>query len=104
MGYQLTVLYNRPADPAAFDDHYDGVHSPLTLKLSGLRSFSVSRPGPGLDGSDPDYYLVAVLGFDDQEAAEASIGEPGGEAAVADLGNFAGAGVTILSGPSNRLL
>ena len=74
MGYQLTVLYNRPADPAAFDEHYDGVHSPLALKLAGLRSFWVSRPGPGPDGSGPDYYLVAVLGFDDQEAAEASIG------------------------------
>ncbi|MCG3753991.1 EthD family reductase [Amycolatopsis sp. Poz14] len=101
MTFHLTALYRHPADPAAFDAHYDGVHTPLTLKLPGLESFTVSRPGPGPDGKAPDYYLVAVLGFADQETANASVGGPEGEAALADLPNFAGAGVTILSGPAN---
>lgn len=103
MAFHLTALYRQPADPAAFDAHYDGVHIPLTLKLPGLRSFSVSRPGRGPDGEPPEYYLVAVLGFDDQQAADASVGGPEGAAALADLPNFAGAGVTILSGPAQTV-
>ena len=100
MGYQLTALYQQPDDREAFDAHYDGVHTPLTLDLPGLRTFSVSRPGPGPDGTAPEFHLVAVLGFDDRAAAEAAVSGAEGEAALADLPNFAGAGVTILSGPT----
>lgn len=103
MGYQITALYNRPADTAAFDAHYDGVHAPLTLELPGLRTFSVSRPSPGADGSEPAFYLVAILGFDDQATAEAALSGPVGQQALADLPTFAQAGVTILTGPSETL-
>ncbi|AHH17517.1 hypothetical protein NONO_c27250 [Nocardia nova SH22a] len=103
MGYQITALYNRPADTAAFDAHYDDVHAPLTLELPGLRTFSVSRPGPGADGAEPAFYLIAVLGFDDQATAEAGLTGPVGRRALADLETFAQAGVTILTGPSEEL-
>jgi uncharacterized protein (TIGR02118 family) len=104
MGYQITALYNHPADQAAFDAHYDGKHAPLTLTLPGLRSFSVSRPNAGADGNRPDFYLIAVLGFDDQATADASLAGPVGQEALADLPNFAQAGVAILTGPSTALV
>jgi uncharacterized protein (TIGR02118 family) len=98
--YQLTVLYNHPEDPATFDKHYDGVHAPLAATMPGLRRFSVSRPAPGPDGSKPAYYLVAVLEFEDEAAFGATMTSPEGQAAQADLANFAQAGFTMLVGPT----
>lgn len=98
--YQLTALYDHPADPAAFDEHYDRVHAPLARAVPGLQRFTVSRPAPGADGARPAYHLVAVLEFEDEAAFGRGMGGPEGAAAVADLANFAGAGVTMLTGPA----
>ena len=98
--YQLTALYNHPEDAAAFDKHYDNVHAPLANKVPGLKRYSVSRPGPDPEGNAPAYHLIAVLEFEDEAAFGAGMGGPEGQAAVADLPNFAGAGVTLLTGPS----
>lgn len=101
--FQLTVLYNHPEDPAAFDKHYDNVHAPLGSKLPGLQRFTVSRPGPDADGNKPQYHLVAVLEFADEAAFGAAMSGPEGQAAVADLENFAGAGMTMLAGESHTV-
>ena len=101
--FQLTVLYHHPEDPTAFDKHYDSVHAPLALKLPHLRRYTVSRPGPDAEGNRPAYHLVAVLEFDSQADFAAGMGSPEGQAAVADLGNFAGAGLTMLTGEAASL-
>ena len=101
--FQLTALYNHPEDPAAFDRHYDGVHAPLAKKLPGLQRYVVSRPAPGPDGAKPDYHLVAILEFADAAAFQAGMGSEEGQAAVADLENFAGAGVSRLTGPADEV-
>ena len=100
--FQLTVLYNHPADAAAFDRHYDGTHAPLAKKLPGLQRFTVQRPAPDQDGNKPQYHLVAVLEFPDEAAFGAAMSGPEGQAAVADLENFAGAGMTMLTGQSSE--
>lgn len=97
--YQLTALYNQPEDVAAFDKHYTEVHAELAKKLPGLQRYTLSHPAPGPDGAAP-YHLVAVLEFADEAAFGAAMGGPEGQAAVADLPNFAGAGVTLLTGPA----
>jgi uncharacterized protein (TIGR02118 family) len=96
--FQLTVLYNHPEDATAFDKHYDEVHAPLATKLPGLQRYTVSRPTPDADGNPPAYHLVAVLEFGSQADFAAGMGGPEGQAAVADLANFAGAGTTMLTG------
>ncbi|MEO7059751.1 MAG: EthD family reductase [Lapillicoccus sp.] len=98
MTHQLIALYNHPVDVGAFDDHYEKTHSQLALTLPGLRSFTVSRPGPDAQGSPPAYYLVAVLTFDDAAALGAAMAGPEGQATAGDLANFAGAGVALLDG------
>lgn len=101
--YQLTALYNHPEDAAAFDRHYDEVHAPLANKIPGLQRYTISRPGPDADGNPPQYHLVAVLDFESQEAFGAGLEGPEGQAALADLPNFAGAGVTILTGEARTV-
>lgn len=104
MAYQLTALYNPPTDPRAFNTHYDQVHTPLAAKLPGLRSFTVSRPAPASDGTLPAHHLIAVLVWDSEEDMNAALEGADGQAAVADLENFASAGVTMLSGPSTIIV
>ena len=100
---QLLALYNQPEDPAAFDKHYNEVHIPIAKKLPGLQRYTVSHPGPDADGKAPLYYLVAVLEFADGAALGTALNSPEMGAAAEDLGNFAGAGITLLTGDSEEV-
>jgi uncharacterized protein (TIGR02118 family) len=102
--FQITALYSHPEDPVAFDKHYREVHSVLAGKMPGLRRFARSWPAPGPDGGKPSYHLVATLVWDSAEESQAAFASPEGEAAIADLANFAGAGVDILSGPAESVV
>lgn len=100
----LYACYSHPADPEAFDRHYADTHAGLGLAFPGLRSFTGTHPAPGPDGAPPPYYFIAALAFDDEEALSAALAGPEGAAAVADLANFAGAGVALMSGPTTTYL
>jgi uncharacterized protein (TIGR02118 family) len=92
----VIALYNPPTDPAAFDKYYTSTHVPLAKKLPGLRSYDVNKgPVTSPDGMSP-YYLVAVLKFDSMNELQAALTSPEGQAVVADLGNFATGGVSVL--------
>src|SRR5437763_14957219 len=93
---RFLVLYNKPADPEAFDRHYRDVHIPLANKLPGLRRYTVSKnlsPGRGGDG----FYLVAELDWDDTAAMQAAFASPEGKAAAADVPKFASGGSQTLT-------
>lgn len=95
-GAQLVVLYVTPADPAAFDAYYTSTHAPLAKKLPGLRKYLVSKGGVTTPGADtPPHHLLAELHFDSLDALKAALASAEGAAAVADLPNFASAGVSI---------
>lgn len=98
MTYQLTVVYGHPDDPAAFDAHYAETHGPLAAKIPGLQSYTSHKADPAPDGSPADHYLVAVLTFADREAFVSGFGGPEGQAAAADVPNFASGGASLLTG------
>lgn len=92
--YRLTASYHHPADMDAFVAHYRDVHAPLANDLPDLRSFTwgvCETP----DGSKPPHALIAVLDWDSKEAAQASLDSEPGKKAVADLENFAQAGMDM---------
>jgi uncharacterized protein (TIGR02118 family) len=92
---QLLVLYNTPAEPAAFDRYYHETHIPIAKKIPGLRSYRISTgPVQALAGNAP--HLVAILDFDSMADLSAALASPGGQAAAADVPNFASGGVTLL--------
>ena len=93
---KLIVLYGQPTDPAAFEDHYAATHIPLVGHIPNLRRFEASKVAPNPDGSPAPYYRVAELWFDDEAQLQASTGSPEGQATVADIGNFATGGATVL--------
>ncbi len=90
----LTVCYGHSADPAAFDTYYASTHRPLVEKLPGLVGFT-ARHCESLDGSAPPYFLLADLAFASREAMGAAPGSPEGQAAAADVANFADGGATM---------
>ncbi len=99
MTYQLTVLYHHPQDVDAFDRYYEETHAPLAAKLPGLRSYAVCRPEPDADGKRSPGHLIAVLTWDSEEAYQTAFASAEGQPTVADLSNFAAAGVQLISGP-----
>lgn len=80
--HRLTIQYETPADPEAFDRHYFDVHVPLCKPLPGLRAASFSKPRALGPGSTP--YLVAQLDFDDADALKAALRSPEMAAVGAD--------------------
>ncbi|MGQ0480221.1 MAG: EthD family reductase [Pseudonocardia sp.] len=102
--YQVTVLYNHPEDAAAFDKHYREVHIPLAKKMPGLNGYYVNWCEPAPDGAKPPFHLIATLTAESKDAALAALGSPEGQAAVADLPNFATGGVQLSFGEVDSAL
>jgi uncharacterized protein (TIGR02118 family) len=93
---RLIVLYNQPADPAAFDRYYFETHVPIAKKIPGLRTYTVSAGIPTMVAGNVSPYLIAELDFDTMEALQAAMASPEGQAAAADLPKFSPSGVTLL--------
>ena len=83
-------MYNKPADPEAFDRHYREVHIPLAKKLPGLRRYTVSRGVSA--GRGEGCYLIAELEWDDMAALQRAFASPEGKAASEDVPAFATGG------------
>src|SRR5262245_31003013 len=94
---RVLVLYNQPADPAAFDRYYFETHIPIANQMPGLLSYTVNSGGPNLVAGNLSPYLIAELDFDSMAGMQAAMASPEGQRTVADLANFAQSGVTVLA-------
>lgn len=96
MPAKLLAMYKHPADTKAFDDYYFRKHVPLAKKVPGLRRYDVNAGAiAGIQGPTP-FHLIATLSFDSMASLQEGLASPEGQAAAADLGNFAAAGVDIV--------
>jgi len=93
---KLVVAYGAPDDPAAFDEHYSTTHAPLAEKIPNLLRFETGRVLGTADGTAAPYYFIAELLFDDAEQLQAAMASPEGQAASADVANFATGGATLM--------
>jgi uncharacterized protein (TIGR02118 family) len=91
--YRALIQYDQPTDPEAFEEYYRNVHAPLAQKIPGLIRFEAGHAAPL--GGDEAPYLVVTLDFESGEAFAAGLQSPEGAAAVADMQNFATAGVRM---------
>lgn len=96
MTVKLIVLYTQPEDPAAFDEHYLGVHMPLVAKIPGLQRAETGKISAVLDGGEQTYYRVAELYFADQDAMGAAFGSAEGGATAKDYAEIAPPGSRML--------
>jgi uncharacterized protein (TIGR02118 family) len=91
----LLVLYKTPTDKAAFDKYYAETHIPLAKKIPGLKTYEISEGGISGPGSE-SIHLVATLTFASMADLQAALGSPEGQAAAADVPNFASGGADLL--------
>jgi uncharacterized protein (TIGR02118 family) len=89
MTVKLVVLYTHPDDPAAFDEHYLGVHGPLCQAIPGLQRFETGRFEGALDRGEHSWHRIAELYFADRSSMDAAFASPEGQATAADYGNIA---------------
>ncbi len=92
--FRVIITYGQPTDPAAFDEYYSTTHLPLAGKIPGVQSFAAGRTD-SLDGSAPANYYIATIGFADKDSAAAGLTSPEGQAAAADIANFATGGAVM---------
>lgn len=94
---KLVALYRTPDDVAAFDKHYDEVHTPLVRKYPGLKRLEVTRV-TGAPIGDSKYHILAEMSWDTKEAMESALVSPEGKAVARDLMSFAAQYVTVFFG------
>jgi len=94
---KLIALFRKPADTAAFDTHYENVHTPLVRKYPGLRKLEITRI-TGAPIGETKQYLMAEMYFDNKESMDAALASPEGKAVARDLMSFAADSVTVFYG------
>jgi uncharacterized protein (TIGR02118 family) len=93
---KLTLLYNHPKDPAAFEKYYAQTHMPLAKQVQGVQRMELAKVTGSPDGKPPAYYRTADIYFDDAARLQQVMASPAMQKAVGDLPNFATGGVTVL--------
>jgi uncharacterized protein (TIGR02118 family) len=96
MSVKLTVIYDNPTDPAAFEAHYNDVHVPLAMKIPNVRRAELAKVFPKEDGSPTPAYRTADLYFDDYKSACAAVATPEGQGAIKDALEIGTGGVRFL--------
>ena len=93
--HRVTIQYDVPQDPEAFEERYFDHHVPLVARIPGLHAFTWSKPRPL--GGEQSVYLVAQLDFEDEEALERALTSSQMRAAGADASRL-GVPMTMLVG------
>lgn len=94
--HQMLVLYRPPTNPAAFRAHYEAVHVPLAEAIPGLLGRRYAFDIAAIDGAGSPFFAMYQGDFEDEAAFTAGLASPEGQAAAADLANFATGGAVLL--------
>ncbi|MEO7137541.1 MAG: EthD family reductase [Gemmatimonadales bacterium] len=95
-GAIVTVLYNPPRDPAAFEKYYAATHLPLLFanqKEIGFARADFTKFNSTLDGKKPTFYRQVELYFDSMDDLQKGVATPGFKKVADDLKNFADGGL-----------
>ena len=88
---KLVALYKKPANIAAFEEHFSNVHLPLMEKVPGVVKTELTRFLAG-----PPYYMMFEAYFADRDSLNAALASPENRAADKDLLSFAKDIVTVM--------
>jgi uncharacterized protein (TIGR02118 family) len=91
----IVAIYGHPTDPAAFEEHYQNTHLPLVYAIPGVQDLTFHTSSVTPEGDPAENYRITTLRFASQTDLEAALMSAEGQAAVADLPNFATGGFTL---------
>ena len=95
MTTKITVIYENPVDPAAFEAGYPE-QLELAKKLPGLQRSESAKVWPKEDGSATPAYRLLDLYFDDYDSASAGVATPEAAALVPVIFGLATGGVRLV--------
>ena len=95
---KATLLYGQSTDPEAFEKYYAETHLPIAVKMKGVEKMEFTKFISTPDGSKAAFYRMAELFFKGPEEMQETMSSREGQAASADLSNFATGGVTVIIG------
>jgi uncharacterized protein (TIGR02118 family) len=101
----LTVLYNTPKSPAAFEKYYAATHLPLLFANQGQIGFvraDFTRFSSTADGKKPTFYRQAELYFKSMDDLKKGMGTAGFKKIADDLPKFATGGITGMIGTASN--
>ncbi|KQS17324.1 EthD family reductase [Frigoribacterium sp. Leaf186] len=75
MPTKITIVYDNPTDPAAFEADYPASLE-LARKLPGLERLESAKVWPKEDGTETPAYRTLDLYFADYDAASAAVAGP----------------------------
>lgn len=73
MATKITVIFDNPTDPAAFEEAYGAGHVALARALPGVQRLEAAKVWPKEDGSPTPAYRIIDLYFTDYDAASAAV-------------------------------
>jgi len=73
MPTKITVIYDNPTDPVAFESGYAKEQVALARQLPGLQKIETSKVWPKEDGSPTPAYRLVDMYFIDYDAASAAV-------------------------------
>ena len=95
---KATILYGHPTDPEAFEKYYAEIHMPIAEKINKVHKWEFTKFLSAPDGSKAAFYRMAEIYFDGPAEMQEAFASPEGQAATADIANFASGGVTMIVG------
>ena len=96
MPTKITVIYDNPTDPAAFETGYAQEQVALAKALPGLQSMETSKVWPKEDGSPTPAYRMVDLYFPDYDTASAAVTTAEAAALFPSIFGLASGGLWIL--------
>ena len=94
MPTKITVVYDDPTDPAAFEAAYPEQVA-LAKALPGMTRFETSKVWPKEDGSPTPFYRMIDMYFADYDSASAAVTTPEAGALFPSIFALATGGVRI---------
>lgn len=85
---KLMVLYEPPADEAAFLKHYREVHLPLVRAVPAVANVLAQRVRSSPGAKAPPYFMVAEMHFADQASFDVAMRSDENKRAGRDLMSF----------------
>ncbi|MBV9319402.1 MAG: EthD family reductase [Mycobacterium sp.] len=88
---KITVIYDNPTDPEAFDAAYESDQLEVARRIPGHTRFEASKVWPKEDGGPTPAYRMIDLYYPDYDAASAAVTTP-------EAGEFFGAMARLSTG------
>lgn len=93
---KITVIYDNPTDPEAFESAYQSEQLEAARKVPGYVRFEASKVWPKEDGSPTPAYRMIDWYYADYDAASVAVTTPEFGAFIQALSQLATGGVRIL--------